>query len=68
MDSHCVVEGVVFEGELLMVWLYSIEDEETNGENDDDGIIEDVSVQSCKSTQLQPPSTEKNSREDDFSG
>lgn len=44
MNSVFVAEGVVSEGKFLMVWLHRIQDEEADGEDDDNGIVEYISV------------------------
>lgn len=54
MDSVFVVEGIVLEGEFLVVWLDSVKNEETDGEDNDNGIVEYVSVFDVSMSSLQP--------------
>lgn len=43
MNGVFVVEGIIFEGEFLVVWLDCVQNEEADSEDNDNGIIEYVS-------------------------
>lgn len=69
MNGVFVVEGIIFEGEFLVVWLDGVQDEEADSENDDYSIIEYVSVNIVSNPMFSAlASLVKYARENDFRG